>query len=166
MRFSDCCFFQWAFVDMDGLTLKVSQYKLRHKSGKKATIPFEPGSELHEALLAKAANKSDANSWPNNPALGIHYVDTDLATSYKRSPSVLKPHIKRIFKQAGIVDGKTFHSFRATMCSLLANSGMNTALACAVTGHVSPAIFTQYVTPDRDALARELKKARMLRDQS
>ena len=99
-------------------------------------------------------------------------MDTDLAGSfyeggswsfrdYSQTPNVM---FRTVARKAGVSDRKSFHNFRASMCSMLANSGISPAIACAITGHKSANVFKQYVTVDRTAMREQMNKALAYRE--
>lgn len=161
MRLSDCCLLQWGAVDMDKLEIATIQWKVK-RLGHKAYIPFEPGSDLHQALLEKQKLPIQ-QSWPNIPDKGIFYVDPDLAVLYKRQMGNcfrdLQIKFNAVMKKAGITD-KSFHCFRVALCTQLANSDVNTVLACSISGHRDPSIFLKYARVSTEARRAALNKAR------
>lgn len=162
MRLSDCCLLQWSAVDLQNMVICTVQQKTKRFEGK-ATIPFEPGSDLHKLLLEKAALPRQ-ESWPNIPDKGVYYVDPELALVYKRSLGTANRDIQRLWRtaaaKANLPEGKSFHSFRVKMASDLANSDISTALACQITGHADPKVFLKYVKVDVNSLRSALQRVR------
>lgn len=161
MAIGDAALLTWDEVDFDGMMVR----RNRQKTGTLSSIPILAGSDFHETLKEKFKLKN--NFYPNDPAKGLYYVDPDLAIVYMRSSNGLTQNgnihtrFNRIREKAGVDKRKTFHNFRATMCSALANSGISTPLACAITGHTDGNVFKDYVRVDDQALKESLYKAVM-----
>lgn len=156
MSIADCCLLQKSEVDFDTLFIN----KDRQKNGNRCSIPIKAGGEFHEALKKLVAESEKYQFYPNDPKTGRYYLHPELAMKGLRptSADILRV-LSKIFARAGIDKRKTFHNFRATMCSDLANSGVSTPLACSITGHKSPDIFKHYVTPDNHGLRRTYSQA-------
>jgi integrase len=162
MRLSDCCLLTWERVDLNNLIICTPQLKTK-RHGKLQTVPFEIGSDVYHALTLKAALPPSTH-WPNNPANKVYYVDPELARQFKRQYSGNNQGLQRKFRalcdRVGIPSTKSFHSFRVSMCSVLANSGINMAVGMAITGHQNPQNFIRYVRVQTSALRAALHQAR------
>lgn len=157
MGIIDCCLLQKSEIDFETLFIN----KNRQKTGSACRIPIKPGSEFHEALKKLVAESEAYQFYPNDPKSGRYYVHPEFAVKglARTSDITIGRGLEKIFTTAGIDKRKTFHNFRATMCSDLANSGVSTPLACSITGHKSPTIFKQYVTPDDHGLRQTWNRA-------
>lgn len=141
MSIEDCARLQWCHVDLDECIIR----KGRIKTGRLCTIPFMRDGELHREILRQRRiypPMSDAD-WVCPPA-------------GESPPGSYSSSFVYLCKQHGIK--KSFHSFRVTMCSRLANSDMNVVNAQAITGHSNPAIFGRYVRPDSEVLRKHLAR--------
>lgn len=154
----DVCMLKWASVDLENLVITYG----RMKSRSIAKVPILPGSELHLALQQKAAIPNE-DVYPNEPEQGVYFVDTQMASVYINAITSSSMRFSIWFRQvmtmAGVDQSKSFHSFRATFASMCANGGVNTALACTMTGHRSPDVFKRYVTTDINYARAQLTAA-------
>lgn len=160
MAMVDVCMLKWSDVDMENLVI----HRARQKTGGQCTIPIAPGSELHEGLKRKA--EFVPPFYPNDAEKGLFYVDHELALRRMRAfgqwgmaGSTVGGLFTQVRDKAGVDDRKTFHNFRATMCSALANAGINLSIACAITGHKSTDVFKRYVTPNEGAVREQMRRA-------
>lgn len=142
MAIGDVCMLTWAEVDFAEHIIVI--YRLKTKE--RCIIPFREGGEC-EAILQEKFTKQSIE-YPNRPQDGILYVDSNLAYLYKRGSGSVSLLFSAIRKKAGVDLFKSFHNLRASYCSRLANAGIQTTLACQMTGHKNPEIFKHYVTPD------------------
>ena len=154
MRLGDCCTLRWSHVDMEDMTIKKQINKNRHNTGAYTHIPYGPGSDVHQFIT---------DLWDRRHE---HYIDDDnpvcpeMYLSYVGNWDSPKDSFKRIFIRAGIHD-RTFRNFRSTFESLIANSGMNMALATKITGRTDVKSLLRYIRPDmevaREGIARALE---------
>ena len=142
MAIGDVSLLCWADVDFTENIVGI----YRQKTHERCLIPFRPGGECEAMLQQKFTCQSVC--WPNRPEENIIYVDTELAILYRRGQGYIQNAFSEIREKAGIDSSKSFHNLRASFCSRLANAGIQTALACQMTGHKNPGIFAHYVTPD------------------
>lgn len=146
MSIADCMKLKWQDVDMQNCLIKIK----RLKTGTPALIPFDPAGELGRRLL-EMHKAHGGNPEPNS------YVCKEAGYRIKENaPQFALSGLNSftlLAERAGM-KGFTFHMLRRAFVSALANSGMNLALACKVTGHSSPEVFAQYVRPDTDAIRR------------
>ncbi len=142
MAIGDVCLLTWKNVDFDQCTININ----RLKTHEPCVIPFRREGQCVELLEKKFSEKS--TDYPNKPEEGIIYVDSELALLYKRGTTCVQVRFNKSRDKAGISKAKTFHNLRASFCSRLANAGIQTTLACQMSGHKNPAIFAHYVTPD------------------
>lgn len=123
----------------------------RLKTNERCIIPFREHGEM-SAMLEDKFTHQDPDAWPNNPTDGIVYVDPELAALYKRGAGAVQTRFANIRNRAGITPAKSFHNLRASFCSRLANAGIQLSLACQMSGHKNPAIFSRYVTANIENL--------------
>ena len=147
MSLHDCFALKWENVDMERCIIHIR----RRKSGTEAIIPFSPSDELGMGLKARRPSDPDPES----------FVCEEAGTRIDPVHGVLQARmwIKRIMDRAG-VEGVTMHSMRRSYISMLANSGMNLALASKISGHRNPKVFASYVRPDADALRKGVEEAK------
>ena len=147
MSLYDCCALRWENVDMERCFIHIR----RRKSGTESIIPFNPSEELGLALKARMPQDAKPEDFVCEEAgsridpvngVGVH-----------------RAWIAHIMRRAG-VEGVTMHSMRRSYISMLANSGMNTALASKVSGHLDPRVFASYVRPDPEALRKSVDEAK------
>lgn len=153
MAVGDVSLLTWAEVDFSEHIIAIYRLKTRER----CIMPFRADGECEEVLEKKFTQQS--TEYPNKPEQGISYVDTELAFLYKRGTGSVSQKFQKIVKLAGVNPFKTFHNLRASYCSRLANAGIQTALACQMTGHKNPEIFKRYVTPDIVRLHEQSKIA-------
>lgn len=148
MSLYDCCDLRWGNVDMDRCFIHIR----RRKTGAESIIPFGPSEEIGIALKERRPPNPSPDDFVCHHA-GIRLSD-ELASDRVRC---LLDHM---FKRAGL-EGVTMHSMRRSYITMLANSGMNIALASKISGHMNPAVFASYVRPDPDALRQSVTEARI-----
>lgn len=140
MSIADCMKLKWGDVDMQSSVITIR----RRKTHRQAIIPFDPSGELGRRLAAMYKGQ-DCKPDPES------YVCREAGSRLKEhAPQFALAGMNsfaKIARRAGL-DGLQFHMFRRAFVSALANSNMNTAVACKVTGHANPRIFAQYVRPD------------------
>ncbi len=147
----DICNLRWEHVDLQNLMIVKHRQKLKRKGGGRVQIPILPGSDLHQGfLLLREAPTEDA--WP-----GPGYVHHGLALIYQSCEPTMMMRYRRICNEMGIK--KKFKDWRNTFISGLANSGVDTAIGCKISGHANPAQFAAYVKPDPAALRDVLIRA-------
>lgn len=144
MSISDCMRLTWGNVDLDNCVIRIT----RLKSGSEAIIPFDPHDELGRALMERRAESPDAK--PDDFVCGEAGIRVDNDHPLVSHKGVSQ--FRHIAKRAGLAPGKRFHGMRHAYVSMLANSGMSTALAAKVSGHVDPRVFARYVHPDSSTL--------------
>lgn len=147
MSLYDCCALRWENVDMERCFIHIR----RRKSGTESIIPFNPSEELGLALKARMPQDAKPEDFVCEEA-GSR-IDPVNGVSLHRA------WIAHIMRRAG-VKGVTMHSMRRSYISMLANSGMNTALASKVSGHLDPRVFASYVRPDPEALRKSVDEAK------
>lgn len=149
----DVCLLRRASINWESMIITAARHKLLCRGDFLVTIPILPGSDLHEHLVALWDHPVDM--WP-----GPEYISPELASQYlsrNRIRNIFSPYIK-ILRKLGI-QRKTARHWRHTFLSGLANSGINTALGCKMSGHTNPHMFTRYVLPDVDAMRQALMKS-------
>jgi len=153
MAIGDVSLLQWSSITLEQSTIIIR----RKKTQERCVIPLRPNGMCIEALELKLMQKRD--HWPNKPKEGVFYVDTDLALLYLRGSGAIQTRFAVIRKKAGISPEKSFHNLRAAYCSRIANTGMNLALCCKMTGHKNPSIFEHYVSPELEKLKDVVNQA-------
>lgn len=152
MSISDCMLLKWGNVDLDRCLITIR----RIKTGTPSIIPFDPEDELGRALFA--ARESNPDAKPEDYVSRAAGMRVNLNSA--AIGSVGKSAFRHISEAAKLPKGKSFHSFRHSFVSMLANSGMNTALATKVSGHLDPKVFARYVHVEPDSIRRDLAEAR------
>lgn len=149
----DVCLLRRASINWESMVITAARHKLLHMGDFTVTIPILPGSDLHEQLTALWENPVDM--WP-----GPDYISPELASQYlsRHTIRVIFTPYTNILRKLGI-QRKTARHWRHTFLSGLANSGINTALGCKMSGHTNPRMFTRYVLPDVDAMRQALMKS-------
>jgi integrase len=157
MAMADCCLLQWTAVDLNKAMLRVR----RRKTKELCTIPLALDGTVLAELVARRIGPSIAD-WPNRLP-EVEFVDLELARLYlvqaAAGGSGLQTQFARLRDRAGLPKSKSFHNLRAAFCSRLANSGMNLAAACKVTGHRDPKMFERYVSADVGQLRDQVLSA-------
>lgn len=153
MAIGDVSLLKWSSVTLDRNVIIIR----RKKTQEQCVIPLPISGMCISILETKSQSKSA--DYPNNAATGVFYVDTDLAHVYLRSNGSVQERFAAIRTKAGVHPEKSFHNLRAAYCSRIANTGLNLALCCKMTGHKNPTIFEHYVSP-------ELEKLRNISDQA
>lgn len=147
----DICNLKWSSVDLLNMMIITNRQKLARSGGGRVYIPILHNSDMHQCLLIlKEAPLEDA--WP-----GPGYVCHELALRYHVSSFAVVTSYARLMSKLGI--NKTFKSWRNTFLSGLANSGVQTVIACKMSGHSNPAMLAHYVKPDPIALRDVLTQA-------
>lgn len=152
MSMADCMGLRWENVDLEQGMISIH----RRKTGTQAIIPFSPDDELGRAMAARA--DSAPHRQPEDfvsPDAGMRLRPNEPTIS-----DVGRCAFYHIREAAGIPKGKTFHGLRHSFVSMLANSGMSTALASKVSGHLDPRVFSRYVHPNTAALRQGIADAR------
>lgn len=152
MSIADCMALRWGDVDFDRCIIQIR----RIKTGTQATIPFSADDELGRALIAQRNSAGDVD--PDDfvceeAGMRVRLDSEDVAGIGTRQ-------FAHLAKKIGLPKGKSFHSLRHSFVSMLANSGMSTALASKVSGHTDPRVFAAYVHVNTDALRKGVAEAR------
>jgi integrase len=152
MSFSDCLALKWGDVDMENCCIRIK----RLKTGTESLIPFDPLDELGRTLRDMRDSNPDAD--PDD------YVSEQAGSALRPDSDHVGDLGHRTFRyiaaKAGL-KGTRFHGLRHAFCSMLANNGMNTALATKVSGHLDPRVFTGYVHADLNAIRKAVTEAKM-----
>lgn len=153
MALIDCVYLQWGSVDFQNSMIRMR----RRKTGTPADIPFDPSGELGRALRERRA-MLDRDPDPED------YVSPEARSSlfdagHNGDTVKIGGAVRAAFDKAGVSREKSFHSFRYSFVSRLANSGMGHVLASKVSGHKTLDVFTRYVIPDTKSLARGVMNA-------
>lgn len=153
MSLIDVCHLRWVCVDLDHLTILTNRIKTAWRGINLCHIPILANSDLHLMLQELQAQRVIKFGNENDD-----WVNQDLRGCYLYSGHQVKMSYRRMLNKLGI-RGKSFKNWRNTFISMLANSGMNLALACKVTGHKDPKIFADYIKPDMDAIHTGVQSA-------
>jgi len=153
MSMVDICKLRWENVDMEQLVV----HRVRQKSGRKCTIPFFSGDDMHKALLFLWDEHLEVENHCYGSAL-LSYVSPSLFVGYQASQSKVSMDLKVIIKR--VRPDCSFHDFRHTGATALANSGVPFTLAGQVTGHSNINMFARYIRPDIQALRGAVMQAR------
>lgn len=162
MSLIDCCNLRWKDVRLNEngpSYIDVYRQKLiRHGEKALCQIPIVPGTDVHQWLLM--FNKTKHLNYKRFDGI-TDYVHQDCPGlyTYPEPCEMLRNKFKRIFRAAGIRDGKTFRNLRNTFCSNLVNSGAQLALICKMTGHQNVKTLLAYLKVDRASMSDELQKS-------
>lgn len=151
MSMIDVCHLRWPSINLEELTIQANRIKVswRGQNLDLCMIPILANSDLHVLLQElKDIHRPEDGDW----------VNPDLRLCYAASTWQVVMEYRRLLKKLGI-ERKSFKNWRNTFISMLANSGMNHALAMKVTGHKDANIFAAYVRPDWEALRSGLQSA-------
>jgi integrase len=143
LRYGDCATITWAEIDLDNNIISVTPNKTA-KHGIKVVLPIV--DPLKNALLEIV--KTD------NPNA---YVFPAHAFAYDKGGYLKNDKFSAILKEAGL-DTKqyTFHSWRHTLRTRLAEAGVSTETAMRICGHTTEAMSRHY---DHDSHIAELREA-------
>ena len=153
MAIGDVSLLRWSNVMLDRNVIMIR----RKKTQEQCVIPLPVSGQCISILESKMQRKEVR--YPNSTATGIFYVDTDLAILYRRSDGSIQTRFAAIRDKSGVSPTKSFHNLRAAYCSRIANTGMNLALCCKMTGHKNPTIFEHYVSPELEKLRNVSEQA-------
>lgn len=154
LSFKDCCFLKWSQVSFYDMMIT----QPRAKTGRYARIPILHGSELHRELLARWKYREVTMASPG-------YVrDLDMETYVEpvrkgRGDHHANDHFNRLAKRLFPEIQLSFHCFRVSFCSRLANSNVNPSVAMSMTGHKDLVSFSRYIRPDDESLHASLHLA-------
>jgi integrase len=151
MSLIDCLSLKWEHVDLD----KCCILRERRKTGVPLMVPFEPDDDLGRGLSERLASYPDAGPGDFVDPASAAYIGNPINPSLRACMA-----FTRIRDRAGVSPAKTFHSFRHSFVSMLANSQVNTALASKITGHSNPSIFLRYVHPNIEQARTQLLAAK------
>lgn len=147
MAITDATNLLWGQVDMDKLTIT----RNRQKTGVESVITVKFGSELHQALerqredTIRAFNSCDKGLPVCRWAFGNKHAFYTL--------------MKRLCKVAGI-PYRSFHSFRSTMATDLANSNTPINVSLKVLGLRTVQQFMQYATTPVESVRAHMERLR------
>lgn len=144
LRCGDCCLLRWSSVDLDKKLINVIPQKTQHSSKKTVTIPIaEP---LHTALVELQSLRDDSD-----------YVFPKVADRYLRNPDGVSKDTVRLLERSGITTKTdtgtqrarkavvySFHSFRHTFASMMANNGISPLVIKDILGHSSVTMTSHY----------------------
>jgi integrase len=149
IRLGDVCNLRWSAIDMDRQLVATVQGKTGRATGKMVQMPFTTQSDIHVWLLEL---REESECRPDD------YVSYSLHVRYAIDPTCISRYYIRLFNKAGLPD-KSFKHFRSTFESRLANSGMNLAMAAAITGRSDPKALMRYIKVDIEAAREGVAKA-------
>lgn len=150
----DMCHLRWSCINMEQLWIKTARIKMaRHGPSAIFHMPILANSDLH--LLLQEYKEAHTIRFNNS---NDDYVHPELAGVYAFNRKKIRYDYQRLLNKVGI-KGKTMKNLRNTFISNLANSEVNLALACKMSGHNDPSIFAAYVRPDMDSMRNALQKA-------
>ena len=140
-RLTDVTTLRWANVDLAASLLSLTQRKTKHK----LTLPLHP--ELSEWLLAQPT--AEKNSDPLFPTLAGRGTGGAHGLSGRFAALMEKAGIRSPLARDGSEGGRklsalSFHSFRHTFTSLLANRNVSPEIRRQLTGHQSEEIHRLY----------------------
>jgi integrase len=146
---SDVCLLKWASVDFQNMMLRFGRLKQRSSI---QNVPIIPGSEFHQ-MMHERSIQPFPQTYPNDPITFTYYVDVHFAEKYIHHHDSMAVPFRRLLTECGFSKEYSYHSFRHSLCSRLANANVATSLCCKITGHKDPKVFVNnYVQPQHKAL--------------
>lgn len=158
LRCGDVCCLSWDAVDMSRGTISLTPSKTSHLSGRKIVIPIAP--PLRDVLNTMRMRQKDS---------GTPYVFSAVAKRYGYNRSGISADTIRLLEAAKIptkdytganrqraVVLYSFHSFRHTTASILANQGVNPLVIRDLLGHTSVEMSSHYTHIDLSTKATAL----------
>ena len=159
MRLGDATSMTWSAIDFEKKTLSFTPSKTRRKSPKPITLPLHPaiydhllGLPLPEdpaALITPQLNKLGTN-WSSRiftakilPLAGIDPKRTEVGSDKSKGRKVSQ---------------LSFHSFRHSLASHLADAGVSPELRMKITGHSDSKVHGNYTHTQVETLRQALEK--------
>ena len=144
LRCGDCCLLRWQDVDLANAVLTVKPSKTRHSNGKAVIIPI--AQPLHDALISMLPYRDDTD-----------YVFPRVAKRYLRNADGIYKDTTALLEASGIAtkidtEGQrqrkavkySFHSFRHTTATMLAEKGISPLVIKEVMGHSTVDMTAHY----------------------
>jgi len=144
LRCGDCCLLKWSSVDLANGTITTRPSKTRHSNGKAVIIPI--AQPLHDALTAMLPCRDDSD-----------FVFPCVAKRYLQNADGIYKDTTALLEASGIatkVDAEgqrqrkavkySFHSFRHTTATMLAESGVNPIVVKELLGHATVDMTAHY----------------------
>lgn len=146
-RLGDLATLEWSQVDTKKQVISLTPAKTDRRKDKTVVIPMT--DQLHNVLTGLPFEPG-----PVMPVLSL---------IYKTDASKLSKALAGIIDQAKVSDTPSgvasFHGFRHTFASLLADSGASLQVQCALTSHTLPGVSGTYTHVDIKVLREWVEKA-------
>ena len=131
MRVSDACLLERAALNWSEKTISFTPHKTK-RSGVRVVLPMVP--ELEACLRVQ---------YDTAPATN-RYVNETLAARYKRDPSDLNRHFRKVREAAALPPTVDFHCFRHTRTSRMANADIGDLDCMSILGLTSVETLKRY----------------------
>lgn len=145
-RLGDLAALKWSQVNMKAKTITISPAKTFRRNKKKVIVPIT--EQLHKAMVKL-------------PRDG--FVMPAVGSMYQTNPSGLPKRIGEVIDKAKVKDteaGKaSFHSFRHTFDSMLANANAPLQVCARLLGHALPGMSEKYIHGEVEVLREWMTKA-------
>jgi integrase len=158
-RLGDCISMQWKHIDLQKKLIRFRPQKTQSKK-KDVIIPLHPTLESH-LLALESSDDPDTYLCPqlaNHPVSGRSGLSKQFIGIIEKCPSV-----EQIIQDAPSKRGRkfsiySFHSFRHTFNSILADSGVSQEMRMALTGHASVKVNEHYTHRGIQSLRKAVEK--------
>ena len=143
LRMGDCMKIQWDRIDMKEQVIKLTPKKTRTTTGVKVRIPIH--ITLYTALNEVKSKDRSGSVFPSiskmsgagRKGMSTRFVQLMGEAGVSRGDSHINAAGRTIYE-------KSFHSFRHTLTSWLANSGVSPEVRMKITGHKNKSVHDLY----------------------
>lgn len=146
-RLGDIACLKWENVNMEKKLITLIPAKTDRRKSKSVIIPMT--AQLH-AYLDGISHRAG-------------HVLPSLASTYQSNPSRISRQVADYITKAKIGDNQdgaaSFHSFRHTFASMLAEAGASLQVQAALTSHTLPGVVGTYTHPDTKTLREWIVKS-------
>ena len=161
LRLMDAARLTWANVDMERFSLRFFPQKDRKNASRKALeIPMHTDVEDYLLSLPIHSNKPDAPIFPTlskKKGVGANGLSNTFTNLMYKVGIKREPEIQNVHGKGRQVFSLSFHSFRHTAISALANAGVNKEVRMKLSGHKS-AVHERYTHHELETLRSEIER--------
>lgn len=161
LRLMDAAKLTWANVDTERRALCFFPQKDRKKASRKALeIPIHADVEDYLLSLPIHSKKSDAPIFPTlskKTGVGSIGLSNTFANLMVKAGIIREPEVQNVQGKGRQVFSLSYHSFRHTAISALANAGVNKEVRMKLSGHKS-AVHERYTHLELETLRSQIER--------
>jgi integrase len=159
-RLRDVANLRWRNVDLQNRWIEFRQIKTRKKTGGKVKLPMSEALHNYLSELPSSDNAEEFlfPSLAGRKSGGARGLSTEFAKIMERANVRGETTRQRRGKNSRCVNSLTFHSFRHTLTSILANAGVPAEVRSKFTGHASVEQNLNYTHHEIETLREAVEK--------